>query len=446
MTGTAESIRRGRGMLPKNLQWYLLAFLAIAGTAVIYSSHQQEQARTVDQADTKKTANEEEIRKKTPDPVRLNTESDHQAKDQAQQGQQGQSGQAQGHYENGVGSSQSGVPAIQTDPRAMINSQKAAANGSANGGLPDDSKEGERHAQAVIATSPILAISDAIDVAKPAPQPQTNADPFLRDLANRPDQQQPQLSADDKKLLEEASNKNQPQNAAPGEEYLENAKRNEQWLKKTSAAPTPRKTLTLDSKVSPYTVTQGSVIPAVVVSPINSDLPGQIIARTTQNVYDSIRGRFLLIPSGSLIYGLYNNSVIVGQDRLAVVFNRIVFPDGAGVTLGAMQGADAAGQAGVPGDVDNHFWKMFGSSMLVAGIASIFEPSQSGTTNNYYVSGAGGTTSAAGQVLVDVSRSILGRNARIPPTVTVKQGERFNIVVQQDMGLSPYSGEDINGH
>ncbi|MFY9328829.1 MAG: TrbI/VirB10 family protein [Georgfuchsia sp.] len=437
MTGTAESIRQGRGMLPKNLQWYLAVFLAVAGAAVIYSSHKQEQARTVEKADTKKAASEEDVRKKTPDLVRLITESANQAKDISQQASQGQT------QDYRKAKSASDVPGIQTNPRDLINSQQDAATG--YGGSVSNGNEA-RHAQATVATSPILALSDSSDAVKPTVQPHSTADPFQQDLMFR-QTQQPQMSADDRKLLEEASGKSQPQTTLQGEEYLENAKRNEQWLQKNAASTPPRKTLTLDSKVSPYTVTQGSVIPAVVVSPINSDLPGQIIARTTQNIYDSIRGRYLLIPSGSLIYGLYNNAVVVGQDRLAVVFNRIVFPDGSGVTLGAMPGTDAAGQAGVSGEVDNHFWKMFGSSMLVAGIASLFEPKQSGTTNNYYVSGSSGSmTSAAGQVLVDVSRSILGRNARIPPTVTVKQGERFNIVVQQDMGLSPYAGEDINDH
>ena len=171
---------------------------------------------------------------------------------------------------------------------------------------------------------------------------------------------------------------------------------------------------------------QGKVIPAVLGRAINSDLPGRITASVSADVHDA-EGR-LLIPKGATLIGRYDAGVQVGQSRLLFAFERLVLPNGFSFDLPAAPGADLAGAAGMTGDVDNHFFKMFGASLLIAVLAD--HAQQPAVVTQY---GTSGPTTAAGQVLSDVSRSVLERNRVIPPTITVPQGTRINVEVVADM-------------
>lgn len=187
---------------------------------------------------------------------------------------------------------------------------------------------------------------------------------------------------------------------------------------------------------SPYVLHQGKIIPAVLGRQINSDLPGEITAYVVSSVYDSLGKGAMLIPKGSVLVGRYNSEVKPGQERVLFAFNRLIMPNGQSFDLPGAQGSDLAGASGITGDVNNHFLKMFGASFFTAWLADRVTPQ---TTTN----GTTGTTtsvSPAGQVLVDVSKTVLDRNRTIPPTITVDQGTRINVEVKKDMEFSePYS-------
>lgn len=210
---------------------------------------------------------------------------------------------------------------------------------------------------------------------------------------------------------------------------------NQAWLKEFSGLPA-------DAALKPklvkgsYVLSQGKVIPAILSRNINSDLPGEVTARVAVDVYDSFDGTHVLIPKGSELYGAYSSGVNVGQQRLMFAFRRVVLPNRVTFDLPAAKGMDLAGAAGVEGDVNNHFFKMFGTSMLFALLsygAEKNEPAPSG------LGSSGGARTAAGQALVDVSRTVLDRNKTIPPTITVAAGTRINVQVASDMEFpSPY--------
>ena len=128
------------------------------------------------------------------------------------------------------------------------------------------------------------------------------------------------------------------------------------------------------SWISPYSrmvgqqfeLKTGAVIPGVMVTGINSDLPGNIIAQVSQNVFDSVTGKHLLLPQGAKLFGVYDSRVIYGQERVLVAWNRVVFPDGSSITLGAMPGSDMAGNAGYTDEVNNHYFRIFGSAVLMS--------------------------------------------------------------------------------
>lgn len=172
---------------------------------------------------------------------------------------------------------------------------------------------------------------------------------------------------------------------------------------------------------------QGKVIPAVLGRQINSDLPGRITAYVSSNVYDA-DGQ-LLIPMGSSLVGQYDSGVKVGQSRLMFAFERLILPNGYSFDLPAAPGTDLAGASGMTGDVDNHFFKMFGTSLLIAILADKGTKQPSSVTQV----GTSGPVTAAGQVLSDVGKTILERNRTIPPTITVDQGTRINVEVVSDM-------------
>jgi len=173
---------------------------------------------------------------------------------------------------------------------------------------------------------------------------------------------------------------------------------------------------------------QGKVIPAVLGRQINSDLPGRVTAYVSSNVYDSDGN--LLIPMGASLVGRYDSGVKVGQSRLMFAFERLILPNGYSFDLPAAPGSDLAGAAGMTGDVNNHFFKMFGSSLLIAFLAD--RTKQPSSVTNI---GTSGPSTAAGQVLADVGKTILERNRTIPPTITVDQGTRINVEVVADMAF-----------
>ena len=187
----------------------------------------------------------------------------------------------------------------------------------------------------------------------------------------------------------------------------------------------------------PYTLLQGKVIPAVLVRDLNSDLPGEVTACTTVDIYDSVSSAYLLIPKGSCLMGRYQSAIRTGQERLMFAFTRIILPNAMSMDLPGSTGSDLSGAAGVAGNVNNHFFKMFASSFLVAFLADRAEAGKA--TPPPTAGSSSGATTAAGQVLVDVSRSILERQKNIQPTITIEKGTRINVEVTRDMEFpGPY--------
>lgn len=183
-------------------------------------------------------------------------------------------------------------------------------------------------------------------------------------------------------------------------------------------------------------VLEGTVIPAVLLTEINSDLPGTLVAQVTQDVWDSVHGSHLLIPMGSRLVGEYNSDVRPGQERVLAAFRRLILPDGASIDLLGTQAADAQGRSGLNDRVDRHFWTMFGSSFVVAALASLVQRREAQPSTVIVVPGAnsaGGSalSSAAGSVLVETSRAILGRTRNMSPTLLISQGHRFSLIVQR---------------
>ncbi|WP_428408694.1 TrbI/VirB10 family protein [Hyphococcus sp.] len=185
--------------------------------------------------------------------------------------------------------------------------------------------------------------------------------------------------------------------------------------------------------VSPYQVMAGTIIPASLITGLNSDLPGTIIAQVTQPVYDTVSGAHLLIPQGARLIGRYDSQVSFGQDRALIVWDRVLFPNGASLQIGAMPGTDAAGYAGLSDKVDNHWGRVF----VAAGLASLL-----GIGTELAVDDDDGLTRAIRDSYQDTANQagqrIVDRNLNIQPTLKVRPGWPLRVIVTRDLVLRPY--------
>ena len=197
---------------------------------------------------------------------------------------------------------------------------------------------------------------------------------------------------------------------------------------------------------SRYIVQTGFVIPAVLITGINSDLPGQITAQVSQHVYDTPVGKHLLIPQGSRLIGAYHHEVVYGQERVLIAWQRIVFPDGKTMDIGAMPGTDSMGYAGFKDQVDHHYMRIFGSALIMSAIIAGATYSQRDSGGAFGRQNAGSILSQSlGQQLGMVTANLIRRNLNISPTIAIRPGYRFNVFVTKDMVFNrPYQSFDYS--
>ncbi|MBZ7921500.1 TrbI/VirB10 family protein [Ensifer adhaerens] len=180
----------------------------------------------------------------------------------------------------------------------------------------------------------------------------------------------------------------------------------------------------------------GAVIAAALITGIRSDLPGQITAQVTENIYDSPTGKILLVPQGTRIIGQYDNGVGFGQRRVLLVWNRLIFPNGRSIVLERQPGADAEGYAGLEDGVDYHWGELFKAAALSTLLSIGAQTGSSGDESDIVRAlrqGAGDSISQTGQ-------QIVSRQLNIAPTLTIRPGFPVRVIVTRDLVLEPYRG------
>jgi type IV secretion system protein VirB10 len=194
----------------------------------------------------------------------------------------------------------------------------------------------------------------------------------------------------------------------------------------------------LEAPLSPYEVKAGTIIPAALVTALNSDLPGEIVGQVTQPVYDHVTGRFLLIPQGARLIGRYDSQVAYGQNRVLISWTRIIFPNGFSINIGAMEGADETGASGLTDRVNNH-WGTVAAGVLVSSVLAIGSAAAESSSGN-----DGGVTvinTGATSATTDASRvgdRIVNKALDRQPTIQVRAGFPLRVLVSKDIVLEPY--------
>lgn len=192
---------------------------------------------------------------------------------------------------------------------------------------------------------------------------------------------------------------------------------------------------TRNQQQSPLEIKTGTVIPTTMLGGLNSDLPGMILAQVSQNVYDTASGDYLLIPQGSRLVGKYDSFIAYGQNRVLVAWNRIIYPDGSTLELEGMPGTDQSGYAGLKDQVDNHYFRIFGSAILMSVITGMYDYSQNTSGGLYGTEQTAGDSmaSAVAREMSQTSQMLLRKNLNIQPTIKIRPGYKLNVMVNRDI-------------
>ncbi len=226
----------------------------------------------------------------------------------------------------------------------------------------------------------------------------------------------------------------------PGEQDDQNQQNEKREFTKEDRKDFPYLRTTLLTPLSPYEVKAGAILPGVLITGINSDLPGQITAQARENVYDTVSGRYLLIPMGSRYIGEYDSKISYGQERILVVWTRVIMPNGNSISLENMPGIDLSGYAGVSGSINDHYAKLITGVVLgsILGATAQIAVGGQGTANTPPSFGQLATAGAASN-MNQAGQRITEKNLNLQPTIEVSPGAKINIFVTKDMILKPYT-------
>ncbi len=181
----------------------------------------------------------------------------------------------------------------------------------------------------------------------------------------------------------------------------------------------------------------GSIIPAALITAIHSDLPGQVTAQVTENVYDSPTGRFLLIPQGARLVGEYDSEITAGQKRVLVAWDRLIFSDGRSISLGRLPGGDASGAAGLKDRTDYHFGNMIRAA-LISTLLGFGTELASNSEDRLARALRGGAQDTANET----GRQIVERELGVPPTIRIREGARLRVLVTRDIIVAPANAKE----
>ncbi|ATS28399.1 conjugal transfer protein TrbI [Xanthomonas citri pv. fuscans] len=203
-----------------------------------------------------------------------------------------------------------------------------------------------------------------------------------------------------------------------------------------------RDTGTLQSRLTPpatpTVVSAGTLIPALFLTGINSDLPGQITAQVSQPVYDTPTGRYVIIPQGSVLIGAYDSRVTFGQNRVLLVWQRLRFPNGSSLDLEGMPGVDLSGYAGVSDKVNNHWGKVLSSVLLSSTVAAAVATAEGDSFSAFQRDAGQAASQGAAQQINQAGSQLLQRSINVQPTLEIRPGQRVAVMVNKDLALSPY--------
>ena len=193
----------------------------------------------------------------------------------------------------------------------------------------------------------------------------------------------------------------------------------------------------LEFPVSPYVVQAGTIISGALITGIRSDLPGEITAQVSENVFDTPTGKYLLIPQGARLIGQYDSQIAFGQSRVLLVWTRLIMPNGKSIVLERQPGADTSGYSGLEDEVDNHWGTLLKAALLSTLLSVGSEADTTGNENALVQAIPRGGSESFNQV----GQRVVSRNLDIQPTLTIRPGFPVRVIANRDLMLAPYQQE-----
>lgn len=190
----------------------------------------------------------------------------------------------------------------------------------------------------------------------------------------------------------------------------------------------------LEAAASPWTLHAGTVIAASLITGLNSDLPGIVTAQVTENTYDSVTGRTLLLPQGSRLIGSYDSVVAFGQSRALLVWQRIILPDGASIRIDNVPASDTAGYAGLADRIDRHTWQLL-KGVALSTLLGVGTELGWGSDESDLVRAVRQSLQQDGARAGD---QLVAHSLDIQPTLKVRPGWPLRVVVHKDIVLRPW--------
>lgn len=222
--------------------------------------------------------------------------------------------------------------------------------------------------------------------------------------------------------------------------YDQNKKREHLEFYKQGANENTESIYKIEKLKNPYTVLAGTIIPGVLINGMNSDLPGTILGQVSKDVYDTVTGEYLLIPKGTKIIGIYDTDTAFAQTRGAVIWQRLVLPNGDSMVLPNFAGSDKEGYAGFKDKKRSHYARVVWSSLLGAAvIGGLAAAADDNSDENTFRENAAQEMESN---MSNVVNRIVDRNLNIAPTIIIRPGYKFNIIVDKDLILRPYEEEE----
>lgn len=248
---------------------------------------------------------------------------------------------------------------------------------------------------------------------------------LIRDMMSRTEESLRRYGGDG-----EAGNKTPPRSKGAHQDFLDEARNNRM-----------EPPMGLADARRPNTIYEGTLIRTVLTRELRTDLPGRITAKVMSDVYDSVTMNTLLIPRGSEVTCAYQSELLVSQEVVLAACNRLRLPNGKSFSLLGTPASDLQGAAGMPAEVNNHFWKMFGTSFML-GAASLLMNKADQTIS--VTMGTDGSSQTGGNLLsstlYESIRHVMSRNSKIAPTATVEIGSPFTLTIARDVEMEPYQG------
>jgi type IV secretory pathway VirB10-like protein len=221
------------------------------------------------------------------------------------------------------------------------------------------------------------------------------------------------------------------------------AREHREFLNEARASvPSPAATVTsVKEPVTPYEVEAGAVIPAALVTEVNSDLPGTVVAQVSRDVYDSRTESMVLVPAGARLVGRYDDRVVAGQSRVLIAWTRLELPDGRSIVLPGEAATDGAGATGVAGAVNTHLGRLFGTASVLSLLSAGAELSQPRTSGSVFAAPSVEQTiaGAAGTELSSVGTELVRQGLEVKPTIIVPAGSTVAVLLANDLVFAgPY--------